>query len=439
MKKYKYTIAIIGKPNVGKSSLFNYFLGKNLSTIYHKPGTTKDRILGFFKINNYLLKIIDTGGFSFNYKVYINKMIFLQCLIAIKQSSVIIVVISIISFSYVDLLIIKFCCKLNKKVYLVFNKIDLIFTFDVNKYLSLYNIKNIQYISIKHGNGIKFLLKNIVKFFQIEQLTYISKLNILHSFIEKIKVAIIGRPNVGKSTFLNTLLNYSRHLTSNKKHTTTDPILTIYRYKNIKMLFTDTAGVCFDMPNSINNIFTFFSMKNIKLANISIFMTDIYSTFYKKDKRILYFLNKNKKPYLILINKIDLLHKKNINHNNYNNNMFFISSIKIKHVLNIIIQIYQVYQEYNKILCTKKLTNILQIITKKHIHFTIGKKILKIFWCKQISKNPLIFIVLINVYTHQIQYNYRKYLIKSISNIFNIKRIPVRIYFYKKSLLKNNK
>lgn len=438
------TISIIGLPNTGKSSLFNYLSGQNFSTIENRFLTTRDRIYGFFKLNNYVIKLIDTPSIFFSSDNKISNDVFIHCKTAIRESNIVLIVVNAENFSNDDIEMSNFCCKFNKIVILVINKID----------KCKYNIHNISlkytksfikhYVSIKQGKGVDSLLNTIYKLCikDKEECTITSKNSIKYKHLKK--VAIIGQSNVGKSTFLNTLFGKNRHLTNNNYFTTADPILTMSIYNNFKILFTDTAGikVSSNNKNILEYMFINFSMQSIEIADMIIFMTDIYNAISRKDRKIISLVNKSYKPFLIVVNKIDLLQNQNkfVDHilSKYikivKTKIIFISSINKKNVFTVMASLISAFKKNIIKINFKKLNHILTRILIKNLHPLINQKTLKIYFGKQISVSPLTIAIYTNVFQYQIKKTYQKHIEGIIKRNFNIVEKPIKIIFFRKCI-----
>lgn len=441
MDKLHIIISIIGTSNTGKSSIFNFFAGKNFSTTNNHILTTRDRTYNFLKLNEYILKLVDTPGlFVFN-NDSIRKKIFTQCYIAIKESHIILIVLDVNSFSNNDINIINFCSNFNKPIILIINKIEK--HLNVDFYKSLIKVKeyNKYYISIKHGRGLFLLMNAIYSACLTLNKQYFNNISYKLNTKNIVKVSIIGQSNVGKSTFLNTLLQKERHLVFDGYFTTTDPILTTFIYKNFKILFTDTAGINNNSKNSFENIFINFSKQIINISNMVIFITDIYKVMSRDDKRIISILIKSYKPFIIVINKIDLVKKHLIFIRNvkkkFSNKLIthvnFISSISLNNVFYIILKIIYLFKKSKINIVTNLFNKVLYDIIKKKQHPLINKKPLKIYFGKQIANFPLSFIIYTNVSKLRIKNNYQRFLEHTIKKKFHIINIPIKLYFLKKT------
>lgn len=442
MHNKKFTIVIIGSSNAGKSSVFNYLLGRNISTVSNTTLTTRDRNYGLFKVNGKILQLIDTGSLLIKYKSNIQKKIFLQSCLAVKESSVVFIIIDNHNCSDNDLKIIKFCQTFYKNIQIVVNKIDKkqsFFIKNIEKYISPLNTIS---ISIHQGKGINTLLKYINNaysrsFFQSKEN------NVTEKSMSQVHVSIIGRSNVGKSTFLNTLYRNKRHITDNTYFTTTDPILTEYLYKRIKIIFADTAGIVNNIQNDFEAVFVKFSLNSIKISDIVVFMTDIHSSIQKEDKKIITYIIKFYRPIIVVINKIDLLNDKRsfikFLKQRYltllSVKIHFISSFNHNDVVNIILKIINIYKLQLKKINISIFNSMLSQVVAKKKHPLINNKALKIYFGKQLSSIPLSFIIITNMFVYQIKKTYLQYIKNKIVDTFNLRDIPVKLVLIKKDIV----
>ena len=229
-----FTVAIIGRPNVGKSSLFNRMIQSRKSIIDDKPGITRDRIYSKVKWLDKEFSIIDTGGIGEN-NDDLNEEIKLQAEIAINESDLILFVVDgKAGINNYDLSLSKWLYKSKKKVILVVNKID-----DKSKMGNTYDFFSLGFgepigVSSIHGIGLGDLLDKITSLIPKTDKEFSEK---------RLTFSIVGRPNVGKSTLMNAILNENRVITSHLEGTTRDAVDTKFEYNNKKYMAVDTAGI----------------------------------------------------------------------------------------------------------------------------------------------------------------------------------------------------
>ncbi|WGH25986.1 MAG: ribosome biogenesis GTPase Der [Candidatus Shikimatogenerans bostrichidophilus] len=430
-------ICIIGKSNVGKSTLFNFIIKKKKSIIENNINTTRNRNYGFFKLKKKIYIIIDTGGFNeYKKKEIINNNIIKQIKLGIKEAELILFVVDVINgITNLDKKLSLIVRKYNKNTILLVNKID-IKKYDYN-YYEYYKLgyNNVFPISCTNNIGFKKLYKYIHNYF-------IYKKNNIKKYKNNIKVSILGKPNTGKSTFINKFFNNkNKSIISNIKGTTIDTLYFFYKNKNYNnIMFIDTPGIVKNYKYCKNNNKLLLNTINIiKESDICILIIDITNGVTKNDIFIYKNIEKYKKGLIVIFNKIDLLKNNKVDirkiKNYYkifdNNFPYYYLSIKnlfnnkIKN--NIKNKIKIIYNnKYKKIKTSYLNKKIINYINKKKIY--INKKIFKIKFCYQLkNKNFPSFIINSN-FKKNINDNIKKYLKKIIIKKLNLYGIYIDIY-----------
>lgn len=410
-------IAIVGKKNVGKSSLFNLITKKKESTTVNYSGYTRDCVSELAKIKSKVFELTDTAGLDKESSILDYKTI-RNTWNEIKKSNIIIYIIDITDHNIdTNLNIIKIIKKTKKNIIYIINKIDLSNDINLLKIKKDLTIQNPILISIKKHLGIELLFKELEKFTQ-EHNEIINK-NILN-------LAIVGRPNVGKSTFINQISGNDNLITDPTPGTTRDSIKKTIHIKNNKYNIIDTPGVKkqSNIISNIEKIQTKHALDTIKNCNIAILITDISTPMTSQDHAILKYIKKYNKNVILIINKTDTKKKKiiiktndiiknNIKNANYN----FISSKYSFGIENIINEIEKI-KNFQKIIINEK-------IIKNTINKLINYNIKNI----KISKyTPLI----INIKLKTINYinkNKKIYIISQIIKNFNLENISTKIIF----------
>tara|TARA_B100002052_G_scaffold273247_1_gene275529 strand:+ start:5120 stop:6505 length:1386 start_codon:yes stop_codon:yes gene_type:complete len=298
------SIAIIGRPNVGKSSLFNKLTKSRDAVVSDFPGLTKDRNYGFIKLKNRDTLLVDTGGIA-NKKETIKEAISQQAWLAVEESSLIILLLdSSEDLNKEDLDIIYKLRKLNKDFITVINKIDKKSNSSIYDDLAKNGILEFIKISAEHSKNLNILKSHLE-----------SKVpNVSVELPEGKKVAILGRPNAGKSSFINQIINEDRLIVSDIAGTTIDAISVPFEFNNHKFIFIDTAGI--RKGYKYNHKIEYFSyvraIHAIEQSDIVIFICDATEGLVDQDLKILNMIIDNGKPVLFVFNKIDLLKKEEL-------------------------------------------------------------------------------------------------------------------------------
>ncbi len=445
----KKIIALIGRPNVGKSTLFNRMMRTSsksfkLPAITEKtPGVTRDRNYGETQWDGRDFIVVDTGGFYGEEVIdddrEIANQVKEQALYAIEEADLIIHLLDAKEgLTPSDIELANILRRSGKKILWVANKID---TPDKDfKKLEFYKIgaEEILSLSAENGYGFDDLMDKIVSILSptISDL----KDSQLEQDLEVLKVAVVGRPNVGKSTLINSLLGKKRLLVSSVPGTTRDSIDTICKYHGKKYLFIDTAGIRKKSKiSSLERFSVVRAIKSIERADIVLIVLDASTGIVEQDQRIAGLVDEYGKGAIFLLNKWDTLKDPEIGYKIFErelkNKMWFmdyapfitISGLQKKRITKIFPLIDEISAERKKRISTPELNRLLtQIKSSKPLPTYKGKD-LKFFYMTQIATEPPAFAVFVN-YPSAIKEQYIKYIEKSIRNSFSFKGTPIRIY-----------
>jgi len=420
-----FRIAIVGRPNSGKSTLFNRLIKESKATTFELPGTTRDYIYGEGFIFDKRVSFLDTGGISFDESTELTKKINLQVEIAINISDL---VIFLIDGSYNNIIdedrkIAKLLHKKNKETILVLNKCDIKEScLETYLYLELGFGEPIKISSLKNI-GLDNLINEIYKRISEEKEEFIEK--------QLPKIAIIGKPNTGKSTLLNSILGYERSIVSNEPGTTRDIIEHVVTFKEKEYLFLDTPGVRKGLLKDLDFYISLRSLKALKESDIVLFLISC-DNISRTDEHLMSLILKNKKSGVIVINKFDLIENEKIdkvlNEISYRINeiLFFpqvlVSALK-KVNINLIFKLIDiVYKNVNKEIKEVDLKNSIYDIINKHPPPKKGKKTLKIYDIKELNKNPRLIEIVLND-KEFFKNDYIRYLISKIREEYKLKGV----------------
>ncbi|QGZ97348.1 ribosome biogenesis GTPase Der [Mycoplasma sp. NEAQ87857] len=294
------TIAIIGKPNVGKSTFFNRLIGKKVSIVHDQPGVTRDRLYEKIQWTGHELKIIDTGGIEIENRPF-QEQIQIQAKIAIEEADVIIFLFDGKNeITNDDLFIMNILRKSNKPIIAVANKLENNQEFDYAWYKL--GVDHIYPISALHGEGIGEVLDKCVQYLDFEDAEQEDLFNL----------AIIGKPNAGKSSLLNNLAKENRSIVSEIAGTTRDSVSSIVEIDGQKYNIIDTAGITkkSKLVESVDHYALMRAMNSLSEADLSIIVIDAtQKEFSHFDSRIIGYALDNEKPIIMVINKWDLVEK----------------------------------------------------------------------------------------------------------------------------------
>ena len=315
------TLAIVGRPNVGKSTLFNRLVGRRRAIVGDEPGITRDRIYGTTDWNGRHIRVVDTGGIIPDDKALIPSEIFRQAKVALEESNVIVMVVdSRTELAAPDLELSRLLLKLGKPLFLAVNKVDNVELEAAAENFRRLGIRNTFPISAEHGNGVAELLEEILKVMPAsaaepsdnEQMIEVSEDEAPAPAEQteaprETKVAIIGRPNVGKSTLLNQLTGTSRSIVSPIPGTTRDAVDELVERDGQKFRFIDTAGIRRKGKTDLmaEKLSVVMARKHMEAADVSILVIDASEGVTALDANIAGYAHESGRSVIIVINKWD--------------------------------------------------------------------------------------------------------------------------------------
>ena len=423
---------LIGKPNVGKTSIYNILIGFNSNITHAKVGTTRD--WHFEKIKDSSINIYDTPGILINdtHKKNILTSSFTK-IIEKKINNFLYVIDYNDSFNEIDNFAITKLRKYNKNIILIVNKFDN-FNQSPSPEIIQYNIKDIIFLSCIHRYG----------FDELKNKIGVSKYN---NIDKKQKVdfslAILGKPNVGKSTFLNTILGYERSSTNSIAGTTSDYVSDQFYYRKKLFKIFDTAGIG-RKANVKKKSINFYSIKKsfVKIAkvDVAIILIDSKEGLDKQDKRIINMVTDKAKSIVLVFNKIDLIKNKKtfqseiVKQIEYtlgqikNIKLFFISAFNKKDISKILSYLHNYITEFNYVISTSKLNTWLKNITKEIQHPLIENKKINFKYAVQIKEKPVTIQIFCN-FSSKLKNNYKSYLINNFNQTFKILNQKTKFIF----------
>ena len=412
---------LIGKPNVGKSSIFNILTSSNRIIVHAESGTTRDWHMELIKGSSSY--IFDTPGILINEnnKINLNNFYFNK-IKKIKINSFLYVINYHDGYNEIDHHSINILRKNNKEIILIINKFDNPKDEYKSEFLK-YGINKVVYISCAHKYG-------------IDSLKSLLALNFLKEFNKNYdySLSIFGKPNVGKSTFLNALLGYKRSTTSHIANTTSDYVEDYLKYKDKIIKVIDTAGIGKKSKiknNSINYHSIKKSFSNIIKVDSSLILINSTEGIDRQDKRIIKLVSSKSKLLILIYNKIDLINNKNQfrletikNITNTlseirNIKVFFISSFNIKDVKKIMKYTYDLFIEKKINISTSKLNQWLKKAVNQNNHPLIENKRVNFKYVVQIKSQPLTIKIFCN-HSDKIKPSYKRYLINNFNINFEI-------------------
>tara|TARA_B100001750_G_C15504616_1_gene599543 strand:+ start:1231 stop:2541 length:1311 start_codon:yes stop_codon:yes gene_type:complete len=432
-------VAIVGRPNVGKSTFFNRLTQSNHSIVDSVSGVTRDRIYGKSHWNGVDFSVIDTGGYNLSTDEIFNQEINDQVQLAINESDIIIFLVDAKSgVTPQDKYFCDILRKIKKKVFLVVNKVDNNKMIDNSYDFYSLGLGDYFYISANNGFGTGDLLDEVIKCLPDDA---------QENENEKITFAIAGRPNVGKSTFINTLIENNRTIVTNIAGTTRDSIYVNYKKFGYDFQLIDTAGL--RKKNKVNEDLEFYStlrtIKAIENSDISFLLIDAQNGIESQDLNILNIILNNNKGVVILINKWDLIDNKNeINIEDEKQkiidkikpfsdiSILFISALKRQRVLKAIDEGLAVYDRKNQKISTSKLNDYILKIVSDYPPPMVRQRRPKIKYCTQIKNLQYPSFIFFCNTPKNIKDPYKRFLENKIREKFNYRGVPIKLNFRQK-------
>lgn len=430
----KPVVAIVGRPNVGKSTLFNKLIGSRLSIVDDTPGVTRDRIYGDCEWLNHNFLLVDTGGIEpYSTDVILSQMR-TQAEIAIETADVIILVTDLkCGVVASDMEVASMLQKSNKPIVLCVNKCDSIGAPDPEFY-EFYNLGLGDPIAVSsvHGHGTGDLLDEVIKFFPEQEEKEVEDEEIIN-------VAVIGKPNVGKSSLINRISGTDRAIVSNIAGTTRDTTDTYIENKYGKFNFIDTAGL--RRKSRVNDSIEKYSIIRARMAveraNVCVIMIDATEGFTEQDSKVAGIAIEQGKACIIAVNKWDAVEKDGNTMKEFREKLsvdfsfmsyapfIFISAktgIRIDKLYEMIVH---VHSQNSMRISTGKLNEVLGIATARVQPPTDKGKRLKIYYMTQASTRPPTFVFFVNN-SELFHFSYQRYLENQIREIFGLDGTPVR-------------
>ncbi len=431
----KPIVAIVGRPNVGKSTLFNKLAGKRISIVQDTPGVTRDRIYAEAEWLNYKFTMIDTGGIEPESSDIIIKQMRRQAQIAIEMADVILFIVDgKEGLTASDIEVAQMLRKSKKRIVLAVNKIDNLKDED-NSY-EFYNlgIGDPITISAAQGKGLGDLLDEVVKDFD----TLIED----EEDDEYIRIAMIGKPNVGKSSLINKLLGEDRNIVSNVPGTTRDAIDSYLETEEGKFILIDTAGLRrkSKVKEEIERYSVVRTYAAIERADVCILMIDAKEGITEQDEKIVGYAHELNKAIMVVVNKWDLIEKDDKTLSNYQKDLqqnlkfmpyaqyMFISALTGQRVNKILKVAKGCYDNY----CKRVSTGILNEIISKAVLMkeppVVGLKRLKIYYATQVAIKPPKFVFFVND-VNASHFSYERYLENQLRDSFDFKGTGIEIEY----------
>ena len=430
------TVCLVGKPNVGKSSIFNRLIKENKSIIMDIPGVTRDRIYGKVEYNNKRFHLIDTGGISFGDDDF-QKDILAQATLAIDEADLVLFVVDgIEEIDASDRKVAEILHRSSKPVIVVVNKLD-----NDKRKDNLYNFYELGFseliaVSASHNLGINELLNTITSDLPEEDVIQDNS----------IKFSIIGRPNVGKSSLINALLNEDRAIVSDIAGTTRDAIDTKFKYNHEEITVIDTAGMRKKgkIYESVEKYSLIRSLKAIDRSDVCVLVIDASTGIIEHDKHIASYALDAGKGIVICVNKWDTINNPDSDIKHWKEeiknefqfipyaHVVFLSAKTKKRLSGLMPEVINAYNNNRKEVKTSLLNNIIMEAVSMHEPPSYKGKRLKIYFVSQTGCCPPKFTFSVNN-KGLVHFSYERYLENQIRNNIDFDGTPIILQFKNKS------
>ncbi len=432
-------VTIVGRPNVGKSTLFNRIAGKRISITEDTPGVTRDRIYAECEWLDNHFTLIDTGGIELNTTDTIFSQMRVQAEIAIDMADVILFMVDgKEGVTAADMEVAQMLRKSKKEIILVVNKMDK-FVND-NNVFEFYNLGIGEPVSISSSEalGIGDLLDEIISKFD-ETMD-------VDDDDDSIKIAVIGKPNAGKSSIINRIIGENRVIVSDVPGTTRDAIDTKFERNGQKYTLIDTAGIRkkSKISETVEKYSVLRAFTAVERADICILVIDADKGITDQDIRIAGYSHDNNKGMIIVINKWDLIEKDNSTFKEFQEEVrksfayatyapiLTVSALTGQRVNKILDEVNEVYSFRNLRVSTGVLNDIITEAVLMNQPRTVSGKRLKIYYGTQVAVNPPKFLVFVND-SSIVHFSYERYLENKIRESFDYKGTPIVIEFRSKN------
>ena len=429
-------VAIVGRPNVGKSTLFNRLVQRRDAIVDAVSGVTRDRHYGKSNWNGKDFSVIDTGGYTVGSDDIFEEEIRKQVNLAIEEADIIVFVVDVEEgISPMDEEVAKLLRKIEKPIFIAVNKVDnAMRNADA---IEFYNLGLGEYYTISsiNGSGTGELLDAMV-----EEMS-----DTIEEETELPRFAVVGRPNAGKSSFINALIGEERNIVTDIAGTTRDTVDTKYNRFGFDFNLVDTAGI--RKKSKVKEDLEFYSVmravKTIELCDVAILVLDATRGFEGQDENIFWLAEKNKKGIVILVNKWDLVEKETNTMRDFEAQIrkeiapftdvpiIFISALTKQRIFKAIETAVEVYENRKKRIATSKLNETMLEIIKHNPPPSNKGKFIKVKYCMQLPTPTPQFVFFANL-PQYVKEPYKRYVENKMRELFNFKGVPIVLYFRKK-------
>ena len=430
-------VAIVGRPNVGKSSLFNLIAKERIAVVHDQPGVTRDRIYADVEWDDHAFTIVDTGGLDLDPEDDLIDSVQWQVEVALNEATAILFVVDAkTGIMPQDLLIADMLRKTDKQIFVVVNKADNVRLETEGTEFYQLGLGDPLFISCAQNMGINILLDEVV--FAMPEAETESP----NAPAKGIKVAIVGRPNAGKSSLINAILGEERMIVDERPGTTRDAVNISFVHDAVPFELIDTAGMRRKsaIDSQLEQATVQRAIRSIRQSNISWLVIDATREIAHQDKTIASYIARQGKACILVVNKWDLIEKDNTTFNQFVESirhqmpqlsyvpLLFVSALTGQRVMKLLDLTLVIHREYSTSVPTYGLNNLLAHLKNAHQPPRAGGVRPALKYITQIKTQPPTFLLFAR-HANKIQPHYEAYLMNGIREAFGFSGTPLRIYY----------
>jgi GTP-binding protein len=432
-------VAIVGRPNVGKSTLFNRLTESRDAIVKEVSGVTRDRIYGKGEWNGYQFSVIDTGGYATTKEDIFEGEIRKQVQIAIEEATVIVFMVDVMTgIVEMDQTVAQLLRKSKKPVLIAANKVDNTDRVGLSSEFYTFGLGEVFDLSATNGSGTGEILDELVNYFNKEDESIREEDSLP-------RIAIVGRPNVGKSSMVNALTGQERNIVTDISGTTRDAIHTRYKSFGFDFLLIDTAGIRkkAKVTEDIEYYSVLRSVRTIENADVCMFMIDASEGIQKQDLSIFYMIEKNSKGVVVLVNKWDLIEKDQNTMVKFEADLreqlapfndvpiIFTSAIEKQRIHRALETAMRVFENRTRKIATHELNEVMLDIIAATPPPAIKGKYVRIKFVTQLPTHAPAFAFFCNL-PQYITDAYKRFIENRLRERFDFEGVPIKIFFRKK-------